>query len=231
VAKQNPQVRGQPRCYNRTMVARLLLISWMVSVLYSSIPLFWFAIHPFAGSWRRMNRSPYRLLLPIWIVIISLLSRATWPWHSMQVYSSLWAWIPAALFFLFGFRTYAGIRSEFGMRKLSGEAELRPLQHQQRLVTSGLHARMRHPIYVAHLFNLAGWAIGSGLVVSYLLLAVSVLITFPFMIWMEERELSARFGANYGDYRRTVPLVPGFSFVLHQKDGKMKQAATRTEIP
>ena len=41
------------------MEAKLLHIPWMVSVLYSSIPLFWFAIHPFADFWRRMHRSPY----------------------------------------------------------------------------------------------------------------------------------------------------------------------------
>jgi Phospholipid methyltransferase len=212
------------------MEAKLLLIPWMASVLYSSIPLFWFSIHPFAGSWRRMGRSPYRLLLPIWAVILFLLGWATWPWHSLRLYSSPWMWAFAIPLLLFGFKTYAGIRSGFGMHKLSGEAELRPREHQQKLVTTGMHARMRHPIYVAHLLNLAGWAIGSGLLVTYLLLAVSALVTFPLMIWLEERELAARFGASYGNYRRTVPLAPGFSFVLHQKDGKMKQAATRTEI-
>ncbi len=65
------------------------------------------------------------------------------------------------------------IRSGFGTHKLSGEAEVSPREHAQELVTTGLHARMRHPIYVAHLANLAGWAIGSGLTVSFALLAVS----------------------------------------------------------
>ena len=61
----------------------------------------------------------------------------------------------------FGLRIYAGIRSEFGAHKLSGEAELTNVgRHQQELVITGLHARMRHPIYVAHLLNMAGWALG-----------------------------------------------------------------------
>ena len=91
-------------------------------------------------------------------------------------------------------RTYTGIRSGFGTHKLSGEAELRPQEHAQELVTTGLHARMRHPIYVAHLLNLAGWSIGSGLTVSFVLLAVSALGTFPLMVWIEEHELEKRFG-------------------------------------
>jgi hypothetical protein len=190
------------------MEAKLLHIPWMASVLYGSIPLFWFAIHPFANSWRNMRRSPYLLLLPIWAVIIFALGWATWPWRSVRIYSSPWMWAPAALLFWFGLRTYAGIRAGFGTHKLSGEAELRPREHTQELVTTGLHARMRHPIYVAHLANLAGWAIGSGLMVSFILLAVSALSTFPLMIWMEEHELEKRFGQSFREYKARVPLVP-----------------------
>ena len=108
----------------------------------------------------------------------------------------------------FGFRTYKGIRSGFGLRKLSGEAELRPQEHTQELVTTGLHARMRHPIYVAHLLNLAGWSIGSGLLVSFVLLAISALGTFPLMVWIEEHELEKRFGQSFREYKARVPLIP-----------------------
>jgi hypothetical protein len=201
-------MRGPLRCYNPFMEAKLLLIPWMVSVVYSSIPLFWFAIHPFAGWWRRMSRSPYLLLLPIWAAIVFALGWLTWPWRSLRLYSSPWMWAPALLFLLLGLRTYSRIRSEFGAHKLSGEAELRPEEHAQELVTTGLHARMRHPIYVAHLSNLAGWTIGSGLVAAYALLAVSLVLTFPLMIWLEERELAARFGPSYREYKQAVPLFP-----------------------
>ena len=190
------------------MEAKLLHIPWMASVLYGSIPLFWFAIHPFADSWRNMRRSPYLFLLPIWTVIIFALGWITLPWRSLRFYSSPWMWIPAALLFWFGLRTYAGIRSGFGSHKLSGEAELRPQEHAQELVTTGLHARMRHPIYVAHLLNLAGWAIGSGLIVSFVLLAFSALFTFPLMVWMEEQELEKRFGQSFREYKARVPLLP-----------------------
>jgi hypothetical protein len=188
------------------MEAPLLHIPWMVSVLYSSIPLFWFAIHPFANFWRGMNRSPYLLLLPIWAAIIFALAWATRPWDSIRLYSSPWMWTPAGLLIFFGMRMYTRIR--FGPHKLSGEAELRPEEHAQELVTTGLHARMRHPIYVAHLLNLAGWTIGSGLTISFILLAVSVFITFPLMIWIEESELEKRFGGTYREYKSRVPLVP-----------------------
>ena len=75
---------------------------------------------------------------------------------------------------------------------------------------------MRHPIYFAHLVNFAGWTIGSGLIVSYVLLTLSLLVTFPLMIQLEERELTARFGPGYREYQRKVPLLPGFSLRHHE---------------
>ena len=52
-------------------MAELLLVSWMIGIIYSSIPLFWFVIHPLVQRWRRMRRSPYRILLPLWFVIMA----------------------------------------------------------------------------------------------------------------------------------------------------------------
>ncbi|MGE5322161.1 MAG: methyltransferase family protein [Actinomycetota bacterium] len=190
------------------MEARLLLIPWMIAVIYSSIPLFWFAIHPFAGRWRRMQRSPYRALLPLWMLMIVLLGWITWPWHEQRLYSTPWMWFPALLLFVYGFRAYRRVFAEFGGHKLAGEAELRPEEHTQELVTTGLHARMRHPIYFAHLCNLGGWAVGSGLTVAYALLGISLFISFPAMIYMEERELAARFGERFLEYKSRVPLLP-----------------------
>jgi protein-S-isoprenylcysteine O-methyltransferase Ste14 len=190
------------------MEEKLLLIPWMIAVIYSSIPLFWFAIHPFAARWRRMQRSPYRALLPLWALLILALALISSPWHDRRLYSAPWMWFAAVPFFAFGFRVYARIFSDFGAHKLSGEAELRPDEHQQQLVTTGLHQSMRHPIYFAHLCNLAGWAVGTGIVVIYVLLAIDLCITYPVMIYMEERELAARFGEPYRKYQSKVPLMP-----------------------
>lgn len=191
------------------MEAKLLLIPWMIAVIYSSIPLFWFAIHPFAARWRKMQRSPYRALLPLWMLMIVLVGWLTWPWHSRRIYSTPWMWLAALPFLIQGLRVYRRISSEFGGHKLSGEAELRPGEHKQELVTTGLHARMRHPIYFAHLCNLAGWALGSGLTVVYALLGINLLVAFPVMIYMEEHELKARFGERFLEYKSRVRLIPG----------------------
>jgi protein-S-isoprenylcysteine O-methyltransferase Ste14 len=199
------------------MEAKLLLVPWIVAVVYSSIPPFWFVIHPFAARWRGMKRSPYRALLPLWAAMILAIAWITWVWHEIRFYSLPWMWIPAALLLLCGLGTYRKVFSEFGGHKLSGEAELRPEEHAQTLVTSGLHARMRHPIYFAHLCNLAGWALGSGLVVCFVLLGINLLITFPLMICMEERELERRFGENFRNYKARVGVLPPLWFARSSK--------------
>lgn len=199
------------------MEAKLLLIPWMASVLYSSVPLFWFVVHPFADSWRRMGRSPYRVVLPVWAALIFLLGWIAWPGREVQLYSWPWMWAPAACLLLVGVSIYVRVSSSFGAHKLSGEAELRPQEHVQELVTTGLHSRMRHPIYVAHLANFAGWTIGSGLIVSYVLLAIS-LVTFQVMIQLEERELEERFGPSYREYQQKVPLLPRLLPRHHERE-------------
>ncbi len=190
------------------MEAMLLRISWLLGVGYSSIPLFWFAIHPFAGTWRRLHWSPYRALLPIWAVVILAQLWITWPWHALRLYSALFMWLVALPFFVLGWRTYRRIFAEFGGRNLSGASEIRNEADSGSLVNSGMHARMRHPIYFAHLCNFAGLTIGSGLTVNFVLLAISLIMTYPLMIALEERELEMRFGNSYREYKESVPLFP-----------------------
>jgi protein-S-isoprenylcysteine O-methyltransferase Ste14 len=54
--------------------------------------------------------------------------------------------------------------------------------------------------------ELLGWTIGTGLLVLYALLAFAV-ITGAVMIAAEERELEARFGEAYREYKKNVPAI------------------------
>lgn len=129
----------------------LKLAGWLLCVVYASIPLFWLMIHPRAGYWNSRKRSPYRILLPLWIGIWVLLALLTFSWRRVALYTTPWTWLPAVFLFAAGFWLYSKAGGEFTPAQLSGIAELRPHEHRQQLITTGVRAHLRHPVYLAHL--------------------------------------------------------------------------------
>ncbi len=84
-------------------------------------------------------------------------------------------------------------------------------QQEQRLATSGLYARMRHPQYVAFILIMFGFLLQWPTILT--------LVMFPILVWMyvrlakaEEAEALAEFGQAYEEYRnRTPAFIPHFS--------------------
>src|SRR5580693_2534896 len=142
-------------------------LGWLLCVVYSTIPLFWLMVHPRAHRWRQSEGSPFRVLVPAWIVMC------------IMIYSSSGA--------------------HFSWRQLGGLPELRPGNDDQRLITTGIRSRVRHPIYLAHLCEMLAWSVGTGLAVCWLLTAFAI-ATGAVMIRMEDAELEKRFGAGYVSY-------------------------------
>lgn len=167
-------------------------------------------IHPQVDSWRSRKRSPYRILLPLWIMMWVVTAFATAPWRHLTLYSKSIFWIPSAILFAIGFWLYRESSRDFSARQLGGIPELRVNDSEQQLATHGIRARVRHPVYLAHLLEMLAWSLGTGLTVCYLLTAFAIL-TGIFMIRAEEQELVTRFGEPYLQYQRTVPaLIPRF---------------------
>lgn len=138
----------------------------------------------------------------MWILAAALTAR----WHHVTLYSSPWPWIPAILLFSAGFWLYAQSGKNFSAKQLGGLPELLPEHRERCLVTTGIRAHVRHPVYLAHLCEMLAWSLGTGLLVCYGLTALGV-ITGAMMIHMEDAELEKRFGAAYADYRERVPAV------------------------
>jgi len=128
------------------------------------------------------------------------------PWRHVALYSTLWAWIPAALLFAIGLFIYTCSGTHFSLAQLGGLPEVRPNHHDHRLVTTGLRTRVRHPIHLAHLCEMLAWSVGTGLMVCWLLVALAV-VTGAVMIRMEDAELQRRFGEEYLAYRKRVHAV------------------------
>ncbi len=184
----------------------ILTLAWLASAVYSTIPSFWLLIHPRADYWRGQRRSPYLVLVPVWLAMWIAAALVTSPWRRVLLYHNRAALIPAALLFGVGIWIYIRGGRGFSLRQLGGLPELQPSDRGQRLVTSGIRARVRHPLYLAHLLEMLAWSVGTGLVVCYAL-SLFALVTGAVMVRSEDAELEARFGNEYREYRRRVPAV------------------------
>jgi protein-S-isoprenylcysteine O-methyltransferase Ste14 len=188
------------------MTQRLNLLGWAACVIYSTIPSFWFLIHPRAEYWRSRKRSPFYVLLPAWMAMWVVLGLVTAPWRHFALYKTLWSWVPALALFGVGVWLYTQSIKSFSPQQLGGLPELVAGHREQRLVTTGIRARVRHPVYLAHLCEMLAWSFGTGLAVCYGLTAFAM-ITGWHMIRMEDAELEKRFGGEYAAYKGRVPGV------------------------
>ena len=212
--------------YNRGMgVVRV--VAWAAVSVYATIPLYWITTHGWIGHWRRHGSAgrAFRPLVLLWVIYIAAATAVTARWrHDVMLLPNLrWArllialvcWIPAWLIYRrireFGFGRFVG-RVELQADTKPSTPERAPASSAQdtgaaqRLVTGGMHAYVRHPIYLGHLLTACGWVIAGGSVACLALLAFA-LATGAVMLQMEEGELVSRFGDEYRAYRARTPLI------------------------
>ena len=188
------------------MVAFVRVAGWLFALVLSTIPAYWLLVHPRAEYWRSRRGSRFRILGPLWIAIWVAVGAITWPWRHVLLYDSAYSWLAAAPFFAAGFYLYHRGRARFSFAQLIGRPEVQGEGFEQRLVTTGIRARVRHPVYLGHLCELIGWSVGTGLAVIYMLMVLAV-ITGAVMVRLEDDELERRFGEPYRQYRKRVPAV------------------------
>ena len=194
-----------------TVRSMLDILAMLVCSVYGTIPLFWLVVHPFIDRWRKRGRRAYALILPVWGFLIVITFLIVWPHRFEHLYTNRFAWVPAVTLFYIGFSVYSEAFQNFDRAQVSGLAELEPSRHRQELDTTGIRSRVRHPIYLGHLCEILGWCLGAGLLALYGLAAFAI-VTGWVMIRIEDRELEARFGESYRQYRQCVPaVIPRFN--------------------
>jgi len=181
-------------------------LGWLACVVYSTVPLFWLMVHPRAHRWRAQERSPFGVLVPAWITMWVGVGVVTGPWRSRTLYSTPWSWILAGMLFAIGIFIYTRVGAYFSWAQVAGLPEVRTGHRDERLITTGIRAQVRHPVYLAHLCEMLAWSVGTGLLVCWMLTGLAV-ATGAVMIRMEDAELQRRFGEEYSLYRRSVPAV------------------------
>jgi protein-S-isoprenylcysteine O-methyltransferase Ste14 len=188
------------------MIQWLRTVGWLFAIVLSTIPAYWFLVHPRAEYWRSRRGARFRILVPLWLAIWLAAGAITWPWRHVVLYDASISWLAAAPLFAAGLYLYHRGRASFSFAQLIGRPEVQGERFEQRLVTTGIRAHVRHPVYLGHLCELIAWSLGTGLAVIYMLAGFAV-ITGAIMIRMEDNELERRFGEPYRQYRKSTPAV------------------------
>jgi protein-S-isoprenylcysteine O-methyltransferase Ste14 len=85
-----------------------------------------------------------------------------------------------------------------------GKTTINPSEHTMKVVTSGIYAYSRNPIYIGWFLFIAGMGIRKA---SWLVLAIAVAM-IVLLVWAvileEEKYLESRFGEEYLRYKRSV---------------------------
>lgn len=139
-------------------------------------------------------------ILPLVHLATDLLSHADYALHPAQVVAGA----VAMAGFVWLFRA---CHKQIG-RNWSVTLELRE-GHQ--LITDGLYARMRHPMYTSFFL----WAIGQALLLPNWLVGLAGLcavgLLYALRVWREETMMQQAFGEEYTAYCKATPrLIPRF---------------------
>lgn len=188
------------------MQSILDILAWLACGIYSTIPFFWLLIHPFADWWRAKLRAPLKVMGPVWVVQWVIAWAISAPWRHDMLLHVRWLWLLALPMWAVTVYIYFGGKRHFSLMQVIGRNELEPDRQPQELVITGLHARMRHPLYAGHIFTMLGWFTLAPTAAVAGLMAVAF-VAGAVMIRTEDAELEQRFGEPYRRYRRSTPAV------------------------
>jgi protein-S-isoprenylcysteine O-methyltransferase Ste14 len=183
----------------------LRIVSWLACGIYATIPCYWMMVHPFAARWRKA-RYKLTLLAPLWVAMWCIAWSASYPWRDVLLYRNPGTWVAAPLLWAVSIFMYVNGARELSFMRLIGQHELAGNAHQNVLVTFGVHRMVRHPLYLGHFCTMLGFTLGAGTRACFGLFGFA-LVTGAIMIGFEERELHARFGQAWEEYREHTPAI------------------------
>lgn len=171
--------------------------------------LMWVIIHPFVAFWRRVGLcGTYAVAAIVEVAVVAGLFQVRRPLLAVEFGNRRGVWSAGIVVVALAVWLRRQLHRHFSAAQLFGLPELAPDLYPPRLVTDGLHARVRHPRYLQYLLAVAGWALVANYLAIYALLALMVPVIWLVVV-LEEKELQARFGPAYDDYCRRVPrFVP-----------------------
>ncbi len=178
------------------------ITSVVMLVIFLPIPIILFLLHTCIRLWRKIGRATYRIAAVVWFalgVLIILLRKYL---LTSALSFPLSAKLIGLLLVAGGFVLSAVAQKHLSLQRLIGMPQILPEVRKQRLITTGIYGKIRHPRYLSYILILEGWFLFSGYIV-FPVIALALLVIIP----LEEHELIKRFGQAYLKYRQQVPAL------------------------
>jgi len=191
------------------MINRIRYVLAVLSVI--TLPpglLYWFVIHPWARSWRKLGPvRTYLIVLPVvvafGVLLFHLRARLLGADLGMN-----WGLIPIGAV-LYGLSTWIAFlhRRHLSIATMIGIPELSPTaQRKGKLLKDGIYRVVRHPRYLSAGLAVIAVALFADYMGEYLLIFLLFPLGYPMLV-LEERELIERFGEEYRQYQQEVPRI------------------------
>ncbi len=185
-------------------------LALILVVMYPPAFLFWFAVHPFIGFWRRVGaRLTYAVTMTAMLAACAGIYSAREALLEVE-YGTAWPLVGTGVA-LYGLalvverkcRRYLSLRTLVGVPELNAEQD-----GPGELLCEGIYASVRHPRYLGVMLGGAGVALIANYLAGYVLMLALVPVVYALTV-IEEKELRVRFGEPYAAYCRDVPrLLP-----------------------
>ncbi len=188
-----------------TPVLILACIVWgMVHSLLASLPVKDFIRRWLGPDGEHSYRLSYNIFSVLSLIPILILLYTS-PDRMLYAIPEPWVYVTTLLQGLAGIALIAGVVQtdilEFmGLRQFSWDAP----PAQKKLVTNGLYAYMRHPLYT---FGLLFIWLSAEMTLNRLAVFATLTVYILVGIHFEERKLLKEFGADYQAYRARTPML------------------------
>lgn len=155
---------------------------------------------------KERKQPPLWLLVIVFFTMFSLISGGITclfglPWHFPVL--PLWR-ITCIPFLGVGFYVLINALKSLKIKRAFGK-EIYKSRTQSQLITTGIYAHTRNPLYLGSLLLFFGWFL-VFLLTPLLIMTFLFAILFYFVARWEEKELFRRFGDEYLQYREKVPF-------------------------
>jgi protein-S-isoprenylcysteine O-methyltransferase Ste14 len=180
------------------LLALITIIAWPI------IPLFWIPLHLSPHFFKKIKLFTYLMPLCTWLPIAYLIYQYQTTLLQAKVEFPLILNLIGLTLLIIGTLLHIWTGKLLSLWGLIGLPEVYEVM-EGRLVRTGAFTVVRHPTYLSHTLMFSGIFLISGVITVSLITLLDFIVIHLFIIPLEEKELTLRFGEDYRKYKNEVP--------------------------